>query len=168
MKLSHEQLANRLIGIATDGAAVMIGQHRGLITSRRNTAAPWMDAIQCDAHRLNLSAGVLKRDELVTSITAVLDAAEAHFCKSPQRVNMLRNAAESVGQSYLVPMCWLCILPVIDRLLAVLPVLLAYSLDSPNADSLYTQLTSYTVITADKALLPLLRALNKSCLACQA
>jgi hypothetical protein len=172
VKLPDDQLATRLIGIATDGAAVMVGQRNGLTVSLRRTIAPWMVSIHCAAHRLNLSAGVLKRDGLVSSITAVLEAANSHFCKSPQRVNMLRKAADSIGVQHLavlrlIPTRWLCILPVLERLLTILPALLVYSSESPDADALFVLLTNFTIITAAKALLPLLQALNHFCLACQ-
>ena len=51
---SQQQLARRLIGMGSDGAAVMTGCHTGLAVRLRETAAPSLLSIHCVAHRLSL------------------------------------------------------------------------------------------------------------------
>ena len=64
-----------------------------------------------------------------------------------------------------MPTRWLCIYPVLSRLLAIHPTLTLYS--ESEDEALLALLTTLTTIVAGLMLLPLLRELNQFCLACQ-
>jgi hypothetical protein len=189
-----EQLARRLIGMGSDGAPVMTGvcwvwghagyalptvffcalcagHAGGLAQLLRQQAAPWLLNYHCAAHRLALEAGALKDNPLVVQLTALLNSANTHFCKSPVREKALRDTAirlkaPPLAVLRLVPTRWLCIFPVLSRLLDIYPTLILYSHEQQD-DILLAQLSNLTTILAGYTLLPLLQRLNSFCLACQ-
>lgn len=85
LDISREVLLSKLVALGTDGAAVMTGAHTGLAAQHRNHHAPFMLAIHCAAHRLQLSSGAIRDDPLVSAVMACLARLNTHFCKSPQR-----------------------------------------------------------------------------------
>ena len=62
LQVSFQDIGRKLVGMGTDGAAVMVGCNNGVTTKVRETVAPTLVAIHCFAHRLELaSKDVVKR-----------------------------------------------------------------------------------------------------------
>lgn len=157
--------------MGSDGAAVMTGCHGGLAVLLRKRFAPWLINFHCAAHRLSLSAGALKANSLIHLLTTLAVSVNGHLCKSTPRQRQLGETAVRVGGKdlavlRLIPTRWLCLFPVLQRLLTLLSGLTLYAWEAKDA-VLNVQLTNLTITIAGFAMLPLLGMLNRFCLACQ-
>jgi hypothetical protein len=88
--LSSAQLERSWVGLASDGAAVLTGQHTGLATRVGQSHAPYVIHIHCWAHRTNLAAKVLDSVGIVTKLRSALQSLSSHFCNSTKRQQQLR------------------------------------------------------------------------------
>jgi hypothetical protein len=57
-ELDECELARRFVGTGTDGAAVLLGSHKGVQT-RFQMKFPFMPGFHCMAHRVDLAAKAL-------------------------------------------------------------------------------------------------------------
>ena len=99
--LTHEQLAERLVCVACDGASVMSGELSGVARRVREGTSPFAHHYHCAAHRTSLAAGVLNDNEIIASIEAAVKFIYKYFKNSPKRRGELAAAA-------VVSACCLC------------------------------------------------------------
>ena len=77
--LTRAELARKAVCIATDGAAVMSGDRKG-VQKLFQQDAPWAVRVHCAAHRLNLVVQSVD-GSLVFSVTVeVADQVQSHAC----------------------------------------------------------------------------------------
>lgn len=93
---SNEFLKENLISIATDGAAVMMGKKKGVVTLMKQRF-PQVLIWHCANHRLELSVGdVIKRDfpSHVNHFRSFLDKLYSLYHQSPKNARELKQHAE--------------------------------------------------------------------------
>jgi hypothetical protein len=67
LQMQTAQLASRLVCFAADGAAVLQGQHSGVIT-RITERCPFILRMHCMVHRLDLAAENMKQSDVICSL----------------------------------------------------------------------------------------------------
>ena len=86
-------LAQKLVSICVDGAAVNLGVHNGLSTLLKQEA-PWLVAIHCMNHRLELAVKDAFSGSYFDEVTSVLVGLHSVYQHSPKRLHQLRDLAE--------------------------------------------------------------------------
>ncbi|XP_023217583.1 uncharacterized protein LOC111619978 [Centruroides sculpturatus] len=81
---------NKLIGIATDGAASMCGRNNSLYTHLRDFCGYDLIHVKCICHSLDLVASAAK-DELPSNISFMLQETTEHFSHSTLRKNIYKH-----------------------------------------------------------------------------
>ena len=87
-----------LIGLGTDGAANMVGEHNSLQTLIRRTW-PHVCHIRCVCHGIDLAARDAVRKALPSNIEYMIRVSHNWFAHSFQRLSAYREVAELVGFS---------------------------------------------------------------------
>ena len=94
-----ENFHERLVGINADGASVNMGTHTGVATRLKETA-PWLLAIHCFNHRLELAVqDAFKGIKAFEDIDELLLKLYYYYQKSPKRLRDLRSFAEEFDHS---------------------------------------------------------------------
>lgn len=68
LAMSAQQLRDRLVMVAADGAAVLQGLHSGLIMRVPEWSGPWAQPMHCICHRVNLCGGLLDGHTLIALV----------------------------------------------------------------------------------------------------
>ncbi|GAQ93343.1 hypothetical protein KFL_014550010, partial [Klebsormidium nitens] len=139
----------KVLCFGSDGASVMTGAQNG-VAARLQRLFPFMLAIHCIAHRLNLAAGgaadslpfAVELDKLVNAIAAV-------FSRSAKKLGALRELEEELGLPDLVPtrifaVRWLSRNECLKKLCRVLPAVVGFMQQEDPAA--YKQLCSFRVL----------------------
>ena len=79
---------NKIVGIATDGAAVMMGVKNGVVARiKKEVKRPFIQAIHCSAHRLELAyKDACKKMELFNKIDSMMLSIYLSYKKSCQSI----------------------------------------------------------------------------------
>ena len=125
--------ANKLVGVASDGASVFQGSRTGVLCTIQREFSQFFLTNHCPAHRTNLAAQGLKH-EFISSFDILIKAVSAHFKNSVQRKQAFNQVQVDLNlpQHNLLFSCatrWLSNSPALDRLIEQLPALLKYSHD---------------------------------------
>ena len=95
----------KIVGIATDGAAVMLGSKNGVVARvKRELKRPFIQSVHCSNHRLELAyKDACRRIDLFTKIDSFLLSIYLFYKKSSLNRSKLKEAAKACGQSPLIP-----------------------------------------------------------------
>lgn len=173
----------RFVAMGSDGASVMTGEHNGLISQLRNTIAPFLIAVHCAAHRVNLAAAVVTQVALVGQVIAMLNSTFNLFSRSSKRANEYKQL---VAENQLVPVVggrgnsgpklplrivptrWMSTFHPLMRFLSIFPALICYVYSlRTEAMEVYNTLLDPTFVLAAAALVPLLKILHDLTQVCQ-
>lgn len=81
----------KVVGIGTDGAAVMTGHKNGVAVKLQNSGATYLTQIHCAAHRVSLALSqAAKSSALVHDVEIILSQVYRFFDDSPVRASALR------------------------------------------------------------------------------
>ena len=103
----------RLVGVGSDGASVMLGEHAGLIRLLRDSLALYMLSCHCAAHRVSLCSSVMTQVPLIDKVITLLKLLNTFYCKSPKRSSAYQQMAVVKGlgkvalPQRIVPTRWL-------------------------------------------------------------
>ena len=95
--LDAATLAQKLLCVAANGAAVLQGQVNGLIKRVQTTTAPHAIANHCSAHRLQLAAKDFAKDSMVQSVASLCASTYGFFFPSDYRRGLLTTVQIKVG-----------------------------------------------------------------------
>ena len=86
-------MAQKLVSICVDGAAVNLGVHNGLSTLLKQEL-PWPVAIHCMNHHLELAVKDALSSSYFDEVTSMLVSLHSVYQRSPKRLRELRDLAE--------------------------------------------------------------------------
>ena len=96
-------LAQKLVSICVDGAAVNLGVRRGLSTLLKQES-PWLVSIHCMNHRLELAAkDAFSTIAFMNEVSTMLSNLHTVYEKSPKRLLELRRMADIMEESIRKP-----------------------------------------------------------------
>lgn len=133
-------LQAKLVSICVDGAAVNLGVRRGLAALLRKDM-PWLVAIHCFNHRLELAAKDACSSSYLEEISTMLLNLHYTYEKSPKRLRELKELADAMDESIRKPdkasgTRWLQHKSrALSSLLLSYPVLVAHLKSMSSADS---------------------------------
>lgn len=176
-EMTPAQIAQKLVGMAGDGAAVISGQYSGVQAQLRMNHAPHVVWSHCAGHKINLIAGVVVKVPLVASLETVLKMAGNFFSNSPQRLSNLAEwqdwtETEELKMKKFLSVRWLSAYGCNERLIQQYrPLLLTVqqwarkegSAQSGPATALCEQLCTASVYLTAIAMQPLLEVLQVVC-----
>jgi hypothetical protein len=81
-----------------DGASVNMGRTTGL-AARLKEIAPWLIAIHCFNHRLELAAADAFNDTFFAQLDEMLRQLFSLYQKSPKKLRELKKLAEAYGET---------------------------------------------------------------------
>lgn len=94
---------NRLVGFASDGAAVMVGRLGGVVTKLREEM-PHLVGVHCMAHRLELAfKDAIKEQKLHQTLDSLLSGLYTFYHISPLNRANLKAAYDSLDLPPLMP-----------------------------------------------------------------
>lgn len=98
-KLSQLQIdCNKVVGLASDGASVMIGRKTG-VGAMLAAKCPGLVQVHCVAHRLNLSCvDALKEHPYLKQLRDKVNSLFSYFSKSSIRCDKLKLFQEAIGE----------------------------------------------------------------------
>lgn len=172
--MSAQELRDRLVMVAADGAAVLQGVHSGLIKRVQDWWGPWAHPMHCICHRVNLCGGVLDGHALMAVICNLGSACYSYFCRSPLRASRLEAAQAELGLPVHqmmrdVETRWVSHFPPAQRVSEQMPALILHAVrevaeqsGAAQAAALEHQarLTDLERMLGLAAVLPMLRGLN--------
>jgi hypothetical protein len=94
--LTAHQLASKLITIAADGAAVLQGEHTGVITRAFQQVGPCAQPMHCMAHRADLAASTIGENILMQQVVSLLSVTYTFFKVSTVRKQLLKDCQRRV------------------------------------------------------------------------
>ncbi|XP_071121930.1 zinc finger protein 862-like [Mytilus edulis] len=90
---------SNMCGIATDGAAVMVGRHSGVVTRIKETV-PGLLSSHCIAHRLALASGAAADSvQYLVKFQEIISSIYKYFSKSPKNMSRLDKIFDIVKKS---------------------------------------------------------------------
>ncbi|CAC5363056.1 unnamed protein product [Mytilus coruscus] len=90
---------SNMCGIATDGAAVMVGKHSGVVTRIKETV-PGILSSHCIAHRLALASGAAADSvQYLVKFQEIISSIYKYFSKSPKNMSRLDKIFDIVKKS---------------------------------------------------------------------
>ena len=92
----------RFVAFCADGASVNMGVHHGLVALLQEDM-PWMVAIHCLNHRLELAAKDAIKNSYMTDVTDMLMNLYYIYHKSPKRLRELRAVADAMEEKISKP-----------------------------------------------------------------
>jgi hypothetical protein len=95
--LRAQDLAQKVILVASDGAVTLQGDCSGVLVRVRESVAPWALQIYCMAHRIDLCAGAMDGQPVVASVFSWLQAVYALCSRSPLRSQLLAQRQVFLG-----------------------------------------------------------------------
>jgi hypothetical protein len=172
--LHPQDLAQKVILGASDGAATLQGDCSGVLVRVRESVAPWALQIHCMAHRIDLCAGAMDGQPVAASVFSLLQAVYALCSRSPLRSQLLEQRQVSLGLPKLVMLRdeatqWISHFRPLERCLSNIAPLLLTCADIQDgkagkctaaADEPLGRLTNYSTLLAAAALQPLLQQLQ--------
>ena len=97
------QFTTKLVVLGSDGAAVMLGKNRGVI-SLLQAHQPSMIAVHCSGHRLELAyKDGIKKIPLAEKVVTLLTGLYYMYRNSPLNRTNLKNAYRCLGLKILLP-----------------------------------------------------------------
>eukprot|EP00798_Chlamydomonas_sp_ICE-L_P022153 gene22153-29215_t len=178
--ISLADLASRLICVGCDGASVLQGARKGLVTRLRQGYCPYIASVHCYAHRGNLVAKVLDTMTEVAELDMLLRSTYNFFCRSSLRTERLASFQDWSGGDVMkllkdVHTRWLSHLAPAQRLFNQWPVVAALFDDTScgkgdvrvQAEGLLQDLLRMEKLINMAVILPLLRTLDRFVKTCQ-
>ena len=97
------QFTTKLVALGSDGAAVMLGKNRGVI-SLLQAHQPSMIAVHCSGHRLELAyKDGIKKIPLAEKVVTLLTGLYYMYRNSPLNRTNIKNAYRCLGLKILLP-----------------------------------------------------------------
>jgi hypothetical protein len=95
--------SNKLIGMGSDGAAVMLGKDNGVIAKLKELQ-PVVQAVHCSAHRIELAyKDALRKIPIHGQVEGIMSGIFCFYKKSPLNRQMLLQSYCALNQSPVVP-----------------------------------------------------------------
>ena len=102
IELDVEEWQSKLVGMCVDGAAVNLGIRCGLVARIREDL-PWLVAIHCLNHRLELAAIDAFAKTYMDEVSSMLVDLYYLYGKSPKRLRQLRELGEILEEAVRKP-----------------------------------------------------------------
>ncbi|KAK7095474.1 hypothetical protein V1264_006873 [Littorina saxatilis] len=100
---SSEEWKRKLVGFASDGAAVNFGCKQG-VAARLKTSRPKLVTVHCTAHRLELAfKDMTAQVEYYKKVSKLMKDLYDFYYRSPLNRSMLQRAAQAADLPFLVP-----------------------------------------------------------------
>jgi hypothetical protein len=162
--LSKAQLAQKVIAIGTDGAAVLTGQYNGMVVQLQ-AFFPFLLGFHCFAHRVDLAAKAIKDCGIVADVVSACDRIAAHFSHGGKRGDQLHKCQRELGmrecQMLRAPETrWLSYKVVVERVHRNVPALLL-CLHNEGEEELLMSLSNVRLLLGMAAMLPGLQFRHK-------
>lgn len=87
----------KLVGFLADGAAVNFGHIRG-VSAELKKLCPWLLAIHCLSHRLELSVKNYIQSTYLTNVFKILGEVHEFYSKSPSRIHQFQELSMVLGE----------------------------------------------------------------------
>lgn len=100
-----ENWQQKIVGMATDGASVMLGCKNGVVAKIKELVGrPYIQAVHCSAHRLELSyKDACKPVDLFKKVDALLLSLYLFYRNSPLNRANLRESCKAAGMKPMIP-----------------------------------------------------------------
>jgi hypothetical protein len=102
INLGIKDLNKHIVGMAADGANVNLGEKKGLVALLRKNS-PWLIAIHCLNHRLELAAKDAFSGTYIDEILTMLTNLYAMYHRSPKRMRDLKALADIMEEHITMP-----------------------------------------------------------------
>jgi len=121
--LDATSLAKKLICFGADGALALQGTRSGVTQQIKERHAPFLNGVNCVAHRCNLAFKALLSLGIFSDIEKVLSIMHAYFCKSPKCFSEFKSLTELIETKGLkmlrnVQIRWVNLIEPLRRLLS--------------------------------------------------
>jgi hypothetical protein len=93
---------SKLAATGLDGASVNMGRNTGL-AARLKEITPWLTAVHCFNHRLELAAADAFNDTFFAQLDEMLRQLFSLYQKSPRKLRELKKLAEAYGETVYKP-----------------------------------------------------------------
>jgi len=101
---SLQDVQNKLVAFAGDGASVNTGQMNGVIAHLRNKVSPEIIMVHCMAHRLELAfKQAFKKSKLFTQLDSLLNELFKMYHHSAKQLTNLRTTGQALGLDVPIP-----------------------------------------------------------------
>lgn len=157
---------DRVVGMASDGASVFTGAYNGVMQRLTSTVMPFMIAVHCVSHRVQLIAKGIKGIDAYDELESIVKAVFNYFSPSVKRTDRLRDLCMFLEQKYkaLANECqtrFLSMAGALEKFNHNYYAILSKALeDGLDAKYIATSLLTAKTILASTAFMPLFDVLN--------
>lgn len=161
--LNKVELAKRVVAIGTDGAAVLVGEHSGMVRRLQNSF-PFLLGFHCFAHRVDLAAQAITKSSVVEDIISSCNRVTKHYAHGGKRDDELFQCQSELGMRKLklirpAETRWMSYKLVIEKVHKNLPALMMH-LRAEREEGLYGCIANVRSQLGMSAMLPAMDALN--------
>lgn len=89
-------IAKKLVCVGVDGASVIQGHKNSLCIKLQTSCSPYMTAIHCMDHKMNLSFKIVSKYLVVTNVEDLIIELYSYFCRSPKWFLEFQNFADGI------------------------------------------------------------------------